>query len=181
VPNFIKDIPQGIDKQIQAIQTLLYDQLKTAWNLSDNKLAMYGRAFRNQTSDGYVPEVYTGKGEYKEVFFDDSFSASVFFGVRENITYNKGTATAEAFIIFMVNLDKIKRPNYRDDESARIDVEKIMSQIRFGFLMQGFTTGIDSVFSEYQGWRKSKGLKYKDQSNSHCFKLNFKLIYNIKS
>lgn len=179
--NFIKDNPVGIDKNIQAFQTFLFGQLKTTWNLDDTSLNMYGRSYRNQTDDGYSPEVFSGGIDYKEVFFDDRVAASAFFGVKEKEIYNAGDSTADAYLIVMVNLDQIKTPNKREDENARLDVEKLCSQIRFGFRMVGFDTGIDTVFAEYSGWKKKNGMQFRDQGKKHCFRINFKLLYNIKN
>jgi hypothetical protein len=59
--NYLKDNPVGIDVRIGQIQTYLYNALKTTWGLNDSSFNMFGRAYRNQTSDGYIPEVFMGK------------------------------------------------------------------------------------------------------------------------
>jgi len=178
--NYLKDSVTGIDRPIQALQTFLYSQVKALWNLSDTSFNMFGRAYRNQTEDGYVPEFFTGGLDYNDLFFDDKVSATAFFGVAEKQTYASGSATADVFLIFMVNLDKIKTTGKRLDEEARNDIEILCSQQRNSFTMVGFDTGLDSVFKEYTGWKKKDGIKYRDQHPYHCFRINFKLLYNIK-
>jgi hypothetical protein len=181
VSNFTKVKPVGIDANIQAFQTLVFNQLLSAWGLGSDEFNMYGRAYRNQTDDGYTPEVYIGNKEYQEVYFDDTLAALAFFGVKENIAYEAGSTTADVFLIVMINLNRVSPENERQDEEVRIQAATICSQIRSGFKLTGITTGIDSVFSEYSGWRKKDGIKFRDQHPFHCFRLNFKLLYNIKN
>lgn len=183
--NSIKSKPNGIDINIQKLQTFLYNQLLTKWGLNDATLAMYGRAYRNQTDDGFLPEVYEEKGtdnksiDYKEVLFNDHVAASSFFGVGETQKYLAGSTTVPVYMIFMVDLKKIK-PNltWRADEEARLDVQNIVAMQRYGFKLVGFETGIDTVFKEYSGARKRYGIKYRDQQPTHCFRVNFTLLYD---
>lgn len=179
--NYLKITPKGIDIPIAYLQTTLYSKLTTVWNVEDATLFnMYGRAYRNQTESGYTPELYTGKKEYEDLLFNDKLWASGFFGVKEVITVNAGTSMAEAFVIFMVNLEKIKSSNTdRKDEEARIDVERICGEELYGFTMTGWVTGIDSVFDQYSGWKKANGIKYRDMHPLHCFRINFNLLYSI--
>jgi len=170
----------GIDIPIQQLQDWLYPKLLTKWGLNDSNFNMYGRAYRNQTEDGYTPEVYIGNNEYKEVYFDDTLSASAFFGLGEDTQIANGTSvTAPVYLIFMVDLSKIKYGNTRNDEEARVDVEQLVMKAGFGFTLTDVILGIDNVFSEYAGWRKSDGIKYRDQQPLHCFRLNFKCLYSF--
>jgi hypothetical protein len=179
--NIIKDKVVGIDIPIKNLQNYLYPKLISLWNCTDSSLNMYGRAYRNQTTDGYTPEVYVGGNgnEYKEVYFDDTLSASSFFGLGEDTKVaNSSSVTADVYLIFMVRLDQIKPGNTRDDEEARIDVEKLCLSAGFGFTVTDFITGIDKVFAEYSGWRQKDGIKYRDTHPWHCFRLNFKVLYS---
>lgn len=177
---FIKNTPIGIDKPIQAYQSVFYSSLKKLWNLTDNDWNCYGRVYRNQTEDGYTPEAYVGNGEYQEVFFDDTLKALSFFGVSETIKFNNLSAIAPVYLIMMVNIQLIK-PAITGiaDEEIRNDVQNFCRVPRFTFEMQSFETGLDTVFKEYSGWRKKDGIKYRDQYPLHCFRINFNLIYNI--
>lgn len=178
---YVKEVPTGIDIHIQKLQRFLYPQLKKAWGISDDvSYDSYGRAYRNQTADGFIPEVYVGNKEYKELFFDDRLKALSFFGVGESIKYNAGTATAAVFLTFMVNLSQIKGGTTRADEEAHIDVQRLLQPGRSGFDMVSFETGIDNVLKEYSGWRKDKGMKYRDFQPFHLFRINMSLTYNIQ-
>jgi hypothetical protein len=176
--NILKPSPVGIDRPIQQMQAYLYNALVAKWGLDDTKLTCYGRAYRNATQDGYTPEVYVGNNEYKEVYYDDRLSASSFFGVGEEIKNTAKSVTADVFIIFMVNLNNIKPGVNRNDEECHIDVQTLVTRLFYGFTFTGITTGIDHVFREYSGLRRSKGIKFTDTHPQHCFRLNFKLIYN---
>lgn len=178
--NFTKPSVSGVDIKIQALQTALFAKLCIKWELSAQQYNAYGRAYNNATQDGYTPEVYTGGNEYKEVYYDDTVSASSFFGIGENTTLNKNSNTADVFLIFMVNLSKVKPlpATTRNDEEVHIDVLQIVARNFIGFTYTGMTLGINAVFKEYTGWRRSKGIKFTDTHPQHCFRLNFKLLYN---
>lgn len=177
--NLIKPSVTGIDIPIQKLQTVLYNKILPLWNVNDASFTMYGRAYRNQISDGYVPEIYVGKNEYSDAYFNDQLSASAFFGLGEVEKIDKSNPTADVFLIFMVNLAKIKPGDTRNDEEARVDIEKICLNKDFGFYLGSMVTGIDQVFKEYTGYRTTKGIKFRDMHPWHCFRLNFKLTYNI--
>ena len=177
---FTKNIPVGVDKPIQSFQELLYTSLKAKWNITnDTDWDCYGRAYRNQTSDGYSPEVYVGNNEYKDVFFDDTLKVLSFFSLGESIKFQSSSATANVSLIIRVNPSKIK-PSiiHRPDEEIRNDVQRFCRSPRFTFEMQSFEIGLDAVFKEYSGWRKTFGVKYQDQK-MHCFRINFNVVYNI--
>ena len=181
---FIKAKPAGVDITIQSAQKYLYAELNKTWGTGDSTLDAYGRIYRNQSNDGYIPEAYDGKSEYKEVFFDDLKSGLFFFLLGEKQEYNGGLFTPVA-IIFEVNIPLIK-PGYawRADEEIRTDVELLCHGNRLkglGFTLKGVETGIDSVFREFSGWRKEKGIKYGDEHPYHCFRLNFNLLYTISN
>jgi hypothetical protein len=179
--NYLKTNPLGIDLRIGQIQTFLYNNLKTTWGLNDSSFNMFGRAYRNQTADGYIPEVFMGT-DYRDTFYDDKVAATCFFGVKETVKVEeKGYNTAEVFAIFMVNLNKIKTQGKRMDEEAKLDVELLVNKDPYGFLPQGTMTGIESVFSEYSGWKKTDGMKFRDTQPFYCFRINFRLMYKINN
>ena len=177
----LKSNPVGIDKQIALFATVLYNDLKAKWSLNDSSLNVFGRAYRNQTTDGYIPEVFMGK-DYRDVFLDDKVSATVFFGLKETVRIdNAGYNTAEVFAIFMINLDKIKQQGQREDEEAKLDVELIANKGLYSFLPTSTMTGLDTVFSEYSGWRKKDGMKFRDQHPYYNFRLNFNVTYKLNN
>jgi len=178
--NIAKDNVTGVDIPIKRLQDVLYPALIKKWNLTDSSFNMYSRAYRNQTKDGYTPEIYTGNNEYKEVYFDDSLSASAFFGLGDDTKIvQSSSTTAQVYLIFMIDLNKIKPGDTRNDEEARNDVERICLSAGFGFTMTDIIIGIDKVFSEYSGWKQTDGIKYLDTHPLHCFRLNFKLLYSV--
>ncbi len=178
----IKESVIGIDIPIQKYQTVLYNKLKTVWGFTDATFNGYGRAYRNQDkeSGAYTPEIYKGNNEYSDAYFDDTLSGSFFWGMGENIKFAKeGDNTADVFVIFMVNLDKIKPGTTRNDEEVRNDVERIAIERIYGFYLTGVITGIDQVFKEYSGYKAVKGIKFRDMQPWHCFRLNFQINFNI--
>ena len=187
VSAFFKTRPVGVDIPIQRHQSFLYTALKTVWGIqNDTSWNSHGRAYRNQTEDGYCPEVYVGVGnqpgseEYREVLFDDQLTALSFYGMDEVGRNNTGNTTVGVFLVFMVNVLQLKPSiTWRGDEEIRNDVEKLCQVDRFDMQWTGFVTGIDSVFKEYSGWRKNIGIKFRDMHPRHCFRLNFNLLFDI--
>jgi hypothetical protein len=183
-----KPVPNGIDIPIQRFSIVLYNYLTSLWGLASTAYAAYGRAYRNQTDDGYVPQVWNQTtGHYNEVLYNDTLSALSFFGVGDTTIYDvekSSTSIADVFLIFMVNVPAIKpvgKFTPRADEEIRLDVEQFCQQERFGFRMQSFITGIDSVFKEYPGSWVKDGMKFRDLDPKHCFRINFKCYYDINN
>ncbi len=187
VSAFSKSDPVGADIRIQKHQLFLYPALKAIWGITgDTSWNSHGRAYRNQTVDGYTPEVFTGIGneaaseEYKEVFFDDSLSALSFYHMGEVGKYTHSDPVVDVALIFMVNVPELKPDiTWRADEEIRNDVEKLCQIDHYGMQLMGFVTGIDQVFKEYSGWRKKEGIKYRDEHPLHCFRLNFSLLFDF--
>lgn len=181
----IKTNQKGIDVKIQKFQGFIFDQLLTIWGLRESDYNSYGRAYRNQSEDGYVPEVFTGNSvtngkDYEEVLLNDNVKAQSFFSLGESQTHNNGSTLADISIIFMVNVKELKPTiTHRADEEIRRDVELLCQNIRYGFEMKGIQTGIDNVFQEYPGMRRNEGMKFRDMHPLHCFRIDFNLLYNI--
>lgn len=180
--------PTGIDISIQGFQTTLYAQLKALWGLQDAAWSCYDRAYRNQVKDGgYIPEVFVGSGtaqkksqDYKEVYFDDKVKVTSFFGLGENIKMDGPQATANVFLIFCItDLPALRSGTNRRDEQVRNDVQQVCSIPRNGFEITGIELGIDNVFREYPGWRRTEGIKYRDMHPMHCFRINFNVVFSI--
>lgn len=177
---FTRTKPTGVDIHIQKLQSFLYAQTKALWSLSDDDFDGYGRVYKNQTADGIIPEAYISDREYRDTLFDDRKKAISFFGVGDNISYNGATATAQIFVIYLVNLGQIKGGDQqRADEEARVDIQKLLQPGRYGTQIVSFETGIDAVFREFSGFRKDKGMKYRDLQPFHVFRVNLSLAYNI--
>lgn len=174
----------GIDIPIDGYQKWLYKKLIDTWGLTDainSKQAYncYSRAYRNQTVDGYIPEIYVANGEYsKDVFLDDRVKALSFFVVGETIPFSTGMLQANVSILFFLNLDKIVPGADRQDEKVRQQVIQLVQGIKyFGFQFLSVETGVDTVLREFNGFRSKEGMKYRDMHPYHCFRLNFRVSY----
>lgn len=177
---YSKPTPKGIDVPVQKYQDYLYNALKTLWGVSDSDMDLYDRAYRLQESDGYSPNVYLGSKEYKEMYFDDTKSATGFFLVDETIKYLNGTATTGVSLMFCVNMKKLHPElDMGADEAIHNEVQNLCHRNRAGLEMTGFVSGIDNVFKEFSGWRKKDAIKNRDMYPLHCFRINFNLLYNI--
>lgn len=184
---FSKPAPVGRDIPIQLFQEYLYPALKAVWGITnDEDYDCHGRAYRNQTADGYIPEVFTGIGnadaqtDYREVMFDDSKKALSFFFLGEDTKFNRGNTVMPLALIFMVNVQLLKPAiAYRGDEEIRNDVEKLCQIDRFDFNLVDTILGIDGVFKEFSGMRIKEGIKFRDMHPTHCFRLNFQVLFDI--
>jgi hypothetical protein len=173
-----KTKPVGIDFYIQKLQTQLHDKLLTIWGLNTAVYKSYGRAYRNKTDAGYVAEVYTGAKEYKEVYWDDSISAISFFGIGSNIK-NGVEELADVHMVFFVNIAKLKPAIvHRADEEVRRDVTNLFGVSIWQFSFLSVDLSIENVLREYPGSYKDPALQVVDRHPTHCFRLNFKLIYD---
>ena len=151
---------KGVDTLIDQFQLNLYNKLIAKWGLTGNesKYECYPRCYRNQTDDGYIPEVkINSSNEYKEVLWNDTLSAISFFGTGEETAFEIW-ATADIHLIFFVNVEALKPGAERRDEEIKLDVMKVVETGYCNFLLKSITTGIDNVFKEYSGFRISEGL-----------------------
>jgi hypothetical protein len=106
----VKTNPVGIDVYIQKLQTKIHNLLISAdyWNIADqSKYAAYGRAYRNKSKDGYIAEVFTEGGEYKEVYWDDTLTAISFFGLSDKQDDGPGNNQVDVHFVMMANLDTL--------------------------------------------------------------------------
>jgi hypothetical protein len=181
---FTKTSPVGVDIPIQKLQTYLHDKLLAKWGLQNADYHAYGRCYRNQKEAGYVAEVYMGSNEYREVYLDDRIAALSFFGLSGDIEYEAGN-TADVHLIFWVNIKKLKPTvAHRADEEVRKDVQVLVDNGYQGFDFSGIRLGIERVHQEYRGTviaaqANLDVLKYRDFHPFHCFRLDFRLNYNI--
>jgi hypothetical protein len=168
-----KEKPVGIDIPIQQAQTKLFNGLADIQNYDG-----YGRCYRNKKGNGYIAEVYTGKDEYKEVYLDDTLNMISFFGVADKVNFDIKSSTMVHLVVF-VNLEKVLPDiDHRADEEIRLKVLKSIGTSADGLEFQSMETGIENVLREYPGSRRDDGLIAADMSPWHCFRLNFKLIYD---
>lgn len=169
--------PRGIDFKLQKFQTNLHTHLISKWVLDANApdYTCYDRCYRNQNKNGFIPEVYTQNGDYKEVAVNDNVKVLSFFGMGPTVTYltESNLNQSEVHLIFCANLKKVKATNSRPDEAIRQDVQDFLQHEYFGFLLNSIEIGIDNVFSEYSGLQ----IRYKDLQPFHCFRFNLAVTY----
>lgn len=174
------DNPTGMDAHVYNVQKHIYSRLKTAWGIvNDTDYECYGRVYRNKKDNQFVAELYAGKGEYKDVYWDDRKAAISWFGTGSNISFDVQN-TVPFHLVFFVNLSKLK-PNvlHRADEQVRNDVQKLFGKSLYGFSYQNMELWLDNVLKEYPGTRRDKSLLAVDMQPVHCFRLNLTLMYSI--
>lgn len=180
----IKNKPVTYDSNIEKLNALLHDNLQLVWKLRNpQSYVAYGRVYRNATERGYVPEFYSGSGEYKDVLLDDKLSAISFFGIS-----NMGRASTsmerklDVHFVMIANLEAIKgaNNNHRLDAEIQKDVDVLLQLEKYGFIIKsGPITGSERVFEEYPGMAQDS-MKYKsDMYPWHCFRYNLELTYTV--
>lgn len=179
------DTPVGLDVQIRKLQEKLHPRLMELWGMDkddpeQNKLFQsYPRCYRNKKNQGYIAELYIGKNEYKEVYWDAKYNVVSFFGVGDIVKHGSATDIADVHLVYFVDLNRIK-PGilHRADEEARLDVINLIGKYSFNFKYTGYETGINNVLREYPGSYRDNRLNAVDMHPVHCFRLNFSLSYN---
>lgn len=180
-----KDNPQGIDVPLQKLQKLLYGKLCATWGLDQagDDYRCYGRAYKNEAEEGYLPEVYIGDSEYRDAFYDDGHKVVSFFGVGDTRTVGLQTET-DAFIVFQLNIAEVKPTiTHRGDEEVHMDVLNALMIPAFGFTIKELVTDIYNVFEEYRKYaprlrRNTESIKFRDMHPWHVFRVNLALIYH---
>lgn len=175
---YLREAPVGVDEEIQRWQKILWTRLLQKWGIrNEEDYKCYGRCYRNQKENGYVPEMYMDGTEqdYADLFLDDTLKVTSFFGC-ENLKINAtGGMVADVHLIFAVDLAKLfPGAKTRMDEEARNDVYQIMKNNR-SFALTSVVWGIEKVFTEYTAWKKD--IKFRDMQPFHFFRLNFTLNY----
>lgn len=139
----------GLDAEIQRLQLLLAERLP--W------LAVsYGKAYRSgQVLSGktrYVPEVYAGNGEYRDVLPNDNVQAQSFFYPRDPATTGAQEPNALSLsltqtvdYIFWGNLRRIDpTKDYRFEGELLQQVLQVLTES--GALVQRVYTSAEEVF-----------------------------------
>ena len=163
--------PVGIDVPIIQLQTYLYE------GLSFGNWESHDRAYTTEAENGLRAEIYTRKGEYEEIFFNDTFDCTSFFIVNPIVDYNEPSylASQEASLIFQVKLNKVF-PNvaHRADEEFRNAIIERLKTYPAGLILNSTETGIRNVYREFEQGR----IKYTDMSDFHVLRLNFDINYD---
>lgn len=162
-----KTDPKGIDKIINDIQLLLFNNVTWA------DYESYHRAYKNERAEDQMYEVFTSGNEYKEVLIDDTFDATSFFIVSDTATFDERWNTTVS-VIFQLNLKKLyPLIAHRADEEAHNEVSVIIEGTP-GFTMSGLTKGIRGVYSDI-GYGANI---FEDMQPLHVFKLDINVNYD---
>ena len=147
--NYLLSNPIGIDKEIQAIQTYLYDNLIGDWGNID----AHGRAYKNRKKLGFIPEVYIGNNEYKNAFYDDNENKKGIMFFLENHDHSSTDGSkfkTRVKICFMLNLDEIGCDDERMDSTVQ---NKVVGLINNHPTTQYRITGLEktvrNIFNGY--------------------------------
>jgi len=171
---YIKDNPVGIDTVVNELNSKLFNALTT--NNGWENYSAYHRAYKNPTQEGIIAEVFDKDDkDYKEVFFDDTLSASSFFVIDDNINPvdNGRIMSTTVSAIFQVNLEEVAGLiEGRADEEV---VEQVVNALRvsaFGDI-SAIVRGIDNV---YNGFR-TDNIQYTDMSPFFCFRVDMDVTF----
>ena len=169
----LKDNPVGIDWAIDRIQKTVFNSVN--WDTAVGGYESYHRAYKNESPDGKIPEVYIGDDDYKEVFMDDGFSATSFFMVDDTITQlEEDKYSANVDYVFQVLLDELY-PSiiHRADEEAHRDVLLAVNDSVINVEVTDIVKGRENVYS---GLRIDQ-LECDDMHPYHFFKLGLTVNY----
>jgi len=169
--------PTGIDAIIYDLQSYLHPKLLIAWGINTSQYLSYGRCYRNKKGNGYVAEVYQGSNEYKEVYWDDSYSAVSFFGIGTAIESGVQQKVPVHLVVF-ANLNLVKPSTHREDENLRWDVMNLLQSSFYNDKVRGIDLGIENVLREYPGSYRDTRLSAVDVHPIHCFRINLELTYD---
>lgn len=147
--NYLLTNPIGIDKEIQDIQSYLYDTLSPTWGDFD----AYGRAYKNRKGLGFVPEVYKGNDEYVQAYYDDSENSRgimFFIDFIDHTTEDGFKFKARTKICFMLNLEKIGYATQRQDSLVHnLVVSALNNNPITNFKITGIEKTVRNVFYGY--------------------------------
>jgi hypothetical protein len=175
--------PKGINYWINKLQPYLESQLFPKWAgglaSGDPSYRFYPRVFRNQDPGaGYIAELYTGDGNYREVFWDDSLSGLSWFGLGPKLVQDV-QQVADVHLVTFANLKTLyPAALHRADEEIRNDFQDVFKTSPFGFIHLSTEIWLQNVLREYPGSRRENRLIGADMGFVHAFRLNLQLRYN---
>ena len=187
---YTKTSTVGSDILIQNIQSKLYTALKTSWGITgDVRYDSYGRVYKVNSDKGAIPEFYVGDEDYKEMVFDSTNNDVLsFFVLDDKTVYQLGIETANAAIIFKINIGNIKPSvTWRPDEEVKKDILENLQwlipkiqQGKFRVEITGTETGYKNVFKEFEGMTANKERSYYNDLNPFLiYRVDMNLTYDI--
>lgn len=171
--NNLKPNTSGIDCEIKSMQTDIYDGLKTQFP----NLVGYGRVYRNETSNGVIPETFVlNTNDYQEVYFDSSKDLGFGFIDGQKHSSEDGIVfNAPVKLFVWGDLSKISTTDRQDSELQR----QLAVLLKETYLVSDnkvtIEKGVKNVFSGF----KTDGLNASNMHPYHLFSLNFELSYQL--
>lgn len=131
-----------------------------------------------------MPQVSLDEKDYKQVLNDDKFSATSFFLIGDNRTYQDewGQIRQEISLIFQTNLVELYGGTERYDEQLNMDVLRVLKQEN-KYIVDDIEIeeGYANVFSDLTlTGRLETNIKRTDVSQYHCVKFAFNVLYKPK-
>lgn len=161
-----KTEPVGVDKIIDLLQVHLYVLNLTKWE-------SYPRAYKNPKrfdKQGFIPEVYLPNGDYKEVFYDDSFNLSTFWVVGENREVGNDRANVPISLIVQANLKELfPLISHRADEELNNLLWDRLRLFTLGAKIETIETSIENVYREFSRTQ----LTFDDMNEFYVVRFNF--------
>lgn len=159
---------------INELNSLVFNHLATDSQWFD--YSAYHRAYKNPTTEGIIAEVFNKDDEdYKEVFFDDTLSASSFFVIDDNMATLDSGRLIETTVsmIFQVNLEKIATTiDGRADEEVVFQVLHALRKSKYGEI-SNVARGIDNVYSGFETGQ----IQYTDMQPFFCFRVDLDVVF----
>lgn len=154
---FAKATTYGLETPVKKLQQYLDTQLALKWTGTHN---IYGLIYRNQTKNGFEPEVYVGTGienkEYASPFFNDKITSSI--GFYQEQTRELGlNKNSDVNVICTLRIDKAYA-GIRQEELALIHFENIINDYFGVTTVQSVKMGINEAFNGFY----VDNVKYRD-------------------
>jgi len=145
-----KEDPVGLDKEIDALQVIIYDGLADRGWLDYES---YHRAYKNDKTEFLLPEIFEKDNNYQIALMNDDFTVTSFFiGTNTRDVSDGGLIETTVSIIFQANLEKLypTAPNtQRFDEELITDVSAILNDLGGRFTFESIATTIDEVYAGF--------------------------------
>lgn len=179
--------PRGMDIAIKSLQDWLQGFLFPLWGIDANdpdesaQYIFYPRVYRNSgpNNSGFIAEVYTGGGNYSEVYWTDQLKGLSFFGIGPKIITEGNESQIEVHLITFANVKKLYGlVDHRADNEIRQDFERAFVAPIYGFTLLNTEIWLQNVLREYPGSRRESRLDAADMGEVHAFRLNLKLVFN---
>lgn len=170
-----KTYPIGIDKIVDAIQVKLDESTFFSGTDWDN----FPRAYKNPKhvrTNGYMPEVYDGNGEYKEVLMNDKMTLTSFFVAGDQRPYSNTNMTSDlSLIVQCSDLDEIfPSIEHRADEELIHKFLNILNVVP-GIKITNIETSISEVYKEFD----IRDLIFDDMGSFFVFRVNMSTSFGL--